>query len=106
LSGFENHGGHTTRGPGVTALATVRSGTGNGDGTEGAVVDHLVGTYMHGPVLARNPALADTLLFWATGHVQTPLDDGVADALRARVMPATSSRRTRVTLGRRASATT
>ena len=43
----------------------------------------VVGTYLHGPVLARNPALADRLLAWALGDVPLePLDDGAAESLR------------------------
>lgn len=83
LTGFENHGGHTTRGPGAAALARVQAGVGNGDGTEGAISGRVVGTYLHGPVLARNPALADLLLGWATGADLAPLDDGEEEALRA-----------------------
>jgi lipid II isoglutaminyl synthase (glutamine-hydrolysing) len=84
LTGYENHGGRTTLGPGVTPLGRVRSGVGNGggDGTEGFVVGRVVGTYMHGPVLARNPALADQLLAWALGSALAPIDDAVIDALR------------------------
>ena len=71
LTGFENHGGLTLLVPGTdtVALATVTAGVGNGggDGSEGAVRGHVVGTYLHGPVLARNPALADLLLSWALG---------------------------------------
>jgi CobQ-like glutamine amidotransferase family enzyme len=68
LSGFENHGGYTRLGPGATPLADVETGVGNcGDGTEGAVAGTVVGTYPHGPVLARNPALADHLLALALG---------------------------------------
>ena len=70
LTGFENHQGVTTLGPGVRALARVRSGVGNGDGTEGAYADRVFGTYLHGPALVRNPGLADLLLGWAAG----PLD--------------------------------
>ena len=56
---------------------------GNGDGSEGAVRGRVVGTYMHGPVLARNPALADVLLQWATGDDGLqPLDDSAAEQLR------------------------
>ena len=67
LTGFENHGGKTTLGPGVAPLARVVHGVGNGDGsgTEGAVCGRVIGTYLHGPLLARNPALADLLLDWA-----------------------------------------
>jgi hypothetical protein len=84
LTGFENHAGVTRRGPTVRPLGRVRAGVGNGDGTEGAVHGRLVGTYLHGPVLARNPALADLLLEWATGdRAMAPLDDHREDALRA-----------------------
>lgn len=83
LTGFENHGGHTSLGKDATALATVVAGIGNGDGSEGAVAGKLLGTYMHGPVLARNPALADRLLHWATGETLPPIDDEEEEALRA-----------------------
>lgn len=67
LTGFENHGGITTIGPGALPLARVVTGVGNGGGdrTEGAWKGRVVGTYLHGPVLARNVALADLLLGWA-----------------------------------------
>ncbi|HTW98326.1 MAG TPA: MurT ligase domain-containing protein, partial [Acidimicrobiales bacterium] len=62
LSGFENHASITALGEGVTPLAAVARGTGNdGAGFEGAVAGKVVATYLHGPVLARNPALADGL---------------------------------------------
>lgn len=67
LTGFENHRGVTRLGPAVTPLGRVRHGTGNGDGTDGAYTPTLVATYAHGPVLARNPALADLVLARATG---------------------------------------
>jgi hypothetical protein len=82
LTGFENHASTTRLGPGAVPLATVRHGIGNGDGTEGARAGTVVGTYCHGPVLARNPALADLLLQWATGATLTPLDDRREEALR------------------------
>jgi lipid II isoglutaminyl synthase (glutamine-hydrolysing) len=87
MTGFENHGGRTTLGPGVAPLTRVTRGVGNGDGsdTEGAVAGRVLGTYLHGPVLARNPAIADLLLGWAleTDSIPPALDDGAADALRA-----------------------
>jgi CobQ-like glutamine amidotransferase family enzyme len=86
LLGFENHQGHTTRGPGVKPLAKVVLGYGNGDGTEGFISGRIIGTYLHGPALARNPALADLLLQWATGDAQASLDDSEVDALRAERM--------------------
>ena len=76
LTGFENHGGTTTLGPGTRALGRVRIGVGNGGGTDGACRGRVVGTYLHGPVLARNPALADLLLAWAIGADElAPLED-------------------------------
>jgi CobQ-like glutamine amidotransferase family enzyme len=67
LTGFENHQGVTQLGEGVAPLAKVAVGVGNGDGTEGAFAGRVVGTYLHGPVLVRNPGLADLLLTWAAG---------------------------------------
>jgi len=64
LVGFENHGGRTHLGPGAQALAEVVSGFGNNgqDGTEGAVYRNVFGTYLHGALLPKNPALADFLI--------------------------------------------
>ena len=67
LTGFENHQGVTRLGPGARPLARVKAGIGNGDGTEGAYAGRVLGTYLHGPALVRNPALADLLLGWAAG---------------------------------------
>ncbi len=82
IVGFENHGGRTTFGDGVVPLARVGRGQGNNgrDGTEGAVQGTIVGTYLHGPVLAVNPDLADALLTRALakatgGMPLAPLDD-------------------------------
>jgi CobQ-like glutamine amidotransferase family enzyme len=63
LTGYENHGGVTTLGAGAKPLGRV------------------VGTYLHGPVLARNPALADHLLSSVLGPLD-PLDDAEVEALR------------------------
>ena len=84
LTGFENHGGRTRLGPGATPLGRVIAGVGNNgdDGTEGAYAGRVVGTYLHGPVLVRNPALADLLLSWVVGPL-APLDEPEVDALRA-----------------------
>ncbi len=69
LTGFENHGGRTTLDPGVTPLGQVSAGGGNGDGrgTDGVLGPRFVGTYLHGPLLPRNPGLADQFLAWITG---------------------------------------
>ncbi|MDR1790558.1 MAG: glutamine amidotransferase [Propionibacteriaceae bacterium] len=83
ITGFENHGGFTTLGPQAQALATVEVGVGNAnDGTEGAVQGHVIGTYPHGPVLARNPALADHLLELALGETLSELPSAEIEELR------------------------
>lgn len=90
LTGFENHRGVTTLGPGTSALGRVITGTGNGtsagvttrDRTEGVLTDRVIGTYLHGPVLARNPALADHILHKITGRPLSPLDLPDQAALR------------------------
>ena len=84
LTGFENHGGRTHLGPGVAPLARVTAGIGNDGQTEGAWHGKVLGTYAHGPALARNPAIADLLLRWAIGAGSlTALDDTWADRLRS-----------------------
>jgi len=86
LSGFENHAGISSRQAGTRPLGEIRHGVGNGDGTDGAWSGRVVGTYLHGPVLARNPGLADVLLAWATGRevgTLSALDDRSEEALRA-----------------------
>ena len=85
LTGFENHQGMTQRGPGAKPLATVVTGVGNGDGTEGAYAGRVAGTYLHGPALVRNPGLADMLLSWVTGPLPSvdPRQEGLVQQLRA-----------------------
>jgi hypothetical protein len=87
LCGFENHRGATTLGTETRPLGLVRSGVGNcdrrlGRRREGVYTDRIIGTYLHGPVLARNPALADHLLSRATGHTVKSLDVPDQTALR------------------------
>jgi hypothetical protein len=99
LSGFENHAGTTVLGNDVRPLAQVKLGVGNGGGGdfEGAWSGRLVGTYLHGPVLARNPALADVLIGWSAG-VDTPLaslDDEREALLRTERLGAARSARRR-----------
>lgn len=67
LVGYENHSGLTTLGPAARPLGTTQSGRGNNgrDQTEGAVRDNVIGTYLHGPVLAKSPRFADDLLMRA-----------------------------------------
>ncbi|WP_100445008.1 type 1 glutamine amidotransferase [Glycomyces xiaoerkulensis] len=86
ITGFENHGGRTRLGEAVQPLAHVSAGTGNDGVAEGAWAGHVIGTYMHGPALARNPRLADVLLAWAVGVDPAglpPLDDTWPERLRS-----------------------
>lgn len=82
LTGFENHMGVTALGSGVKPLSRTVVGTGNGNGFEGCFAGHVIGTYLHGPALARNPALADLLLGWAVGEALPPIDDTWSNLLR------------------------
>lgn len=83
LVGFENHGGRTYLEAGATPLGRVQAGFGNNgeDGTEGAVVHNAYGTYLHGSLLPKNPALADHLIALALTRrygdqvALPPLDD-------------------------------
>lgn len=65
--GFENHSGRTYLGKDVTPLGKIIHGNGNNgeDGWEGAAVGNLYGTYLHGSLLPKNPALADELIIKA-----------------------------------------
>jgi lipid II isoglutaminyl synthase (glutamine-hydrolysing) len=92
LTGFENHQGMTSIGSGARPLAHVTLGVGNGDGTEGAYAGTVLGTYLHGPALVRNPSLADLLLSWVAGPLP-PLSDADEDwarQLRTERLAATS----------------
>ena len=86
LVGYENHSGLTDLGPGVRPLGSTQLGRGNNgrDQTEGAVRDNVIGTYLHGPVLAKSPQFADDLLRRALPRrgMDTdlePLDDSLAE---------------------------
>ena len=92
LTGFENHAGATVLGPSARPLGQVLVGVGNGagSGTDGARAGRVIGTYLHGPVLARNPTLADTLLALATGTTPAALDDEEEEALHGERLRAAS----------------
>jgi lipid II isoglutaminyl synthase (glutamine-hydrolysing) len=70
LAGFENHAGRTRLDPGAEPLGRVVSGFGNDgeSGFEGCRYERAIGTYLHGPLLPRNPWLADWLLAQALAH--------------------------------------
>jgi hypothetical protein len=89
LIGFENHSGRTTLGGAAQPLGRVPIGTGNNglDRTEGTRYREVIGTYLHGAVLPRNPRLADHLIASAVrrryGHFEPrPLDDRIVERVR------------------------
>lgn len=96
LTGFENHMGATLLGADAAPLGTVLVGVGNSDSSgtydmadpsaqlsaEGVVQGNVIATYLHGPVLARNPQLADVLLERATGMELEPLNLPEVEQLR------------------------
>jgi CobQ-like glutamine amidotransferase family enzyme len=98
LAGFENHAGRTILEAGAESLGRVVAGFGNDgeSGFEGCRVGRAVGTYLHGPLLPRNPWLADWLLAAAlahrTGTVETPELDPLPDALETEAHAVSSSR--------------
>jgi CobQ-like glutamine amidotransferase family enzyme len=100
LTGFENHAGTTRLGEESRPLGQVVRGTGNGDGSEGAQQDRVFATYLHGPVLARNPALADHLLSLVVGELP-PLEIPAVTKLQQRLL---GGYRKRLRATRRASA--
>jgi lipid II isoglutaminyl synthase (glutamine-hydrolysing) len=84
IAGFENHAGRTRLDAGAQPLGRVVYGYGNDgeSGYEGCRLERAIGTYLHGPLLPRNPRLADWLLEQALAHRSggeppdlEPLDD-------------------------------
>jgi CobQ-like glutamine amidotransferase family enzyme len=102
VAGFENHAGRTLLDPSASAFGRVLAGHGN-DGTsglEGCRVAAAIGTYLHGPLLPRNPHLADWLLARALEHAG---GDGALEPLEdelERLAHAVSARRARSRGGR------
>ncbi len=90
IIGYENHSGQTTLGPKATPLGRVVRGAGNNshDDTEGARYRNVIGTYLHGSLLPKNPAIADALIEAAVirkygeFHPQV-IDDHFAEKARA-----------------------
>lgn len=69
LIGFENHSGRTTLHEGAQPLGNVIQGGGNNgaDGSEGVVYKNAIGTYLHGPLLPKNPRVADKMIANSVG---------------------------------------
>ena len=89
IAGFENHAGRTLLDPGAQPLGRVVTGFGNDgeSGFEGCRLARAIGTYLHGPLLPRNPRLADWLLAQALAHRtggEPPELEPLTDALEAR----------------------
>ncbi len=90
LIGFENHGGRTYLSKNIKPFAQVIRGFGNNgkDQTEGAIYKNSIGTYLHGPLLSKNPKLADCLIKTALTVKYKkeinlePLDDNLEDSAR------------------------
>ena len=82
IVGYENHGGRTHLGEGVEPLGRVTYGHGNDGvtGQEGCLYKNVLGTYVHGPLLPKNPGVVDYLLSralerrYGNGELE-PLDD-------------------------------
>ena len=104
LAGFENHAGRTRLDPGAQPLGRVIAGFGNDgeSGWEGCHVGRAVGTYLHGPLLPRNPWFADWLLAQALAHRlgEPPRLDPLPDELELQAH-AVSARRAEMRGGRR-----
>ena len=87
LAGFENHAGRTILDAGAKPLGRVVAGFGNDgeSGYEGCRVGRAIGTYLHGPLLPRNPWLADWLLAQAIAHRtgELPIFEPLEDQLEA-----------------------
>lgn len=91
--GFENHSGRTYLGKDTEPLGRVIKGYGNNgeDGTEGVRFLNTFGTYSHGPVLPKNPQLADLLISKALENKYgksdlKPLDDKLEALAQKQVM--------------------
>jgi CobQ-like glutamine amidotransferase family enzyme len=96
LAGFENHAGRTILDDGAEPLGRVVSGFGNDgeSGYEGCRAGRAIGTYLHGPLLPRNPWLADWLLAQALGHRtgEVPVFAALPDDLEAQAHAVSSAR--------------
>lgn len=94
LIGFENHGGRTYLGDLAKPFAKVVKGYGNNgeDGTEGVVYKNAIGSYLHGPLLPKNPHIADWLLKTALtvkytdDVVLNPLNDMLEEEARQAIL--------------------
>jgi CobQ-like glutamine amidotransferase family enzyme len=89
IVGYENHSGQTFLSPSALPLGKVLKGAGNNgqDDFEGARVRHVIGSYLHGSLLPKNPAIADWLIEKAVTKrygefTPSVIDDRFADQAR------------------------
>jgi CobQ-like glutamine amidotransferase family enzyme len=89
IIGYENHSGQTFLGSNMQPLGTIAHGAGNNgkDNTEGARYKNVIGSYLHGSLLPKNPAIADWLIEQAAvkkfgSYEPTVIDDRFANLAR------------------------
>ena len=97
IIGYENHSGITTIGKGVQPFGTVQRGAGNNgkDDTEGSMYKNVIGTYLHGSLLPKNPLVADWLIEQAVMRKYGDFNSAIIDdhfAVKARHIAATRPR--------------
>lgn len=94
IIGYENHSGQTFLGGNASPLAIVQIGAGNNirDGHEGAIYKNVIGTYLHGSILPKNPRLADFFIAEALKNRgdylpnESSIDDSIAALARKTAM--------------------
>ena len=89
IVGYENHSGLTYLGEGVSPLGKIQKGAGNNgqDASEGAIYRNVIGSYLHGSLLPKNPQIADYLIEQAAmrafgSFTPTVIDDSFANQAR------------------------
>jgi CobQ-like glutamine amidotransferase family enzyme len=68
LGGWVQHRVSMHADPGLEPFVELEVGRSDRDASDGVLRGHVIGTRLHGPVLGRNPELADLMLAWATGR--------------------------------------
>lgn len=97
IIGYENHSGQTFLGKNVRPLGRIRLGAGNNmnDSTEGARYHNVIGSYLHGSLLPKNPAIADFLIEKAITRKYGDFSTDVIDDQFATLARRIASRRPR-----------
>lgn len=98
--GFENHGGRTYLGNNATPFGDVIRGYGNNgeDKKEGVIFKNIIGTYLHGPLLPKNPEIADLIIKKALERKYgekaelDPIDDYIAKCAKSYVLDITKGK--------------